>query len=578
MRSARSKFKQRCWRFLWALLPALLVGCAQLPAQHTHDAASPEPLARMSVPIPATDQDVNAQLLAGEFALSGNDLEAAAQAYARAAMLSTDPEVASRAVGLAIAVHDAAGATRAIGRWESLGASPASLAEARARLALGRGDTDTARQQLDILTTSGDKDAWRVLGRILLGARDSAQAGNLLESLAIPARLPDDDKAWLAMSEIGEKFGRHAYARTIADAALKRFHTADTYAWAGQLAFHAGKRAQARRLFVKAIALAPDEARLRLAYAGILSNTGDNKAAVKVLSRGRQNAQTFAARAGYAARAKDKRELARIYAELQKAPRKIREQSDFLLGQLAEMAGKRKQALAWYTKVDLDDDHRFDADLRSAILLHQQGERERAHSRAQQLQTEYADQAEPLRRALQVDAEMYMQDEQYAQAVPIYTRALQLAPTNTELLYGRGLAYAESGKIDAAVSDLKHLLTLKPDDIDAANALGYTLADNDRNLDEAHNLIERARSARPNDPAIDDSWGWLQYRLGHLQQAEQALRMSWSERKDADVGAHLAEVLWKRGQSAEARKVLAEAWRLDPHNATLETLKKKITP
>jgi hypothetical protein len=44
------------------------------------------------------------------------------------------------------------------------------MAEARAELALDHGDTDEARRQLELLIGSGDKDAWRQFGRVLLGA------------------------------------------------------------------------------------------------------------------------------------------------------------------------------------------------------------------------------------------------------------------------------------------------------------------------------------------------------------------------------------------------------------------------
>lgn len=556
----------------------MLFGCAQMPVRQAVPEPTQQPLARMTVATPTADNDLTAQLLQAEFALSANDLKTAAQAYSRAAALSNDPEVAKRAVGLAIAEHDGAAAERNMGRWQALGASVAELAGARAQLAIDRGDSDEAQRQLQILTASGDKDAWRTFGRIVLGTRDSALASRLLEALATPSRLPDDWHAWLAMSEIGDKLGRRDYAQSIAEAALKRFHSADTYAWEAQLQFKAGHLDRARALFAEAVRKAPKDTRLRFGYASLLAQTGDYKVAARVLANGPQDAKTFAARASFAARAKDIPELARIYAELKRAPQDVRDASDYLLGQLAEMAGKRTQALDWYAKVGDDSEHRFDAGLRGVVLLHQLGKVKQAHVRANALHAEYADDPDESRRALQLDAELYMQELDYTHAAAAYSKALQLDPDNTELLYGRGLAYAEGGKIDAAVADLKHLLKLKPDDVDAANALGYTLADNDRNLDEARRLIEQARQARPNDAAIDDSWGWLQYRLGHLQQAEKALRASWAQHKDADVGAHLAEVLWTRGDKLEARNVLAEAHRLDPHNATLLATQKKLQP
>jgi tetratricopeptide (TPR) repeat protein len=452
------------------------------------------------------------------------------------------------------------------------------LARARAELALARGNTAEARRQLTSLVATGDKDAWQQFGRVLLGARDPAQAAQLLEALATPERLPADPQAWLAMSELGDKLGRSAYATRIAEAAAQRFHSAETFAWAAQLKAKAGDQAGAFALLRKALAQAPDNTRLRLAYASMLSQSGNYQAAATLLDKGPQDIATYTLRAALAAQAHDQKTVAALYRKLQHAPADVREQSAFLLGQLAEMQGRKDEALAWYDQVGDSDDHAFDADLRSAVLLHQQGKRAEAHALLEQLQTAYLDQPTPLRRAWEADAELYMSERNYAQAVSAFSHALQVVPNDPELLYGRGLAYAEAGQTDQAIADLRHLLQLKPNDIDASNALGYTLADANRDLPEAQKLLAAARAAKPDDPAIADSWGWLQYRLGHLAQAEQVLRGAWAKRKDADVGVHLGEVLWKRGQTADARRVFEQVRQVDPNNAQLRATLQRLKP
>ena len=454
----------------------------------------------------------------------------------------------------------------------------ADLAQARAELALATGDTAGARSQLERLVGSGDPHAWRRFGRALISARDPAQAGQLLETLATPERLPADPQAWLAMSELGEKLGRAKYATTIADAAVARFHTTETYAWAAQMKFKGGDRKGAADLLKQALARSPQNVQLRLTYASLLSQGGDYKAAAKLLDKGPQSAETYALRAGLAAQAHDKQAIARLYRQLKQAPANVREGSAFLLGQLAEMQDRNDEALAWYDQVGDDDPHAFDADLRSAVILHTQGKVDDAHALLDQLETAYLDQPEELRRAWQADAELYMREQHYAQAAKAYDHALQVLPDDPGLLYGRGLAYAEANEIDQAVADFRHLLRLKPDDIDASNALGYTLADAGRDLPEAKKLIEVARAAKPHDPAIADSWGWLQYRLGHLDEAARALRQAWSAAKDADVGVHLGEVLWKLGKRQDAQHVFDQVRKLDPRNASLRDTLRRLKP
>ncbi len=579
VRSAARKFKQLRHFTALAALMLGLAACANAPSRDAlAPTATPQPLARMVVATPDAEHDLVAQLMAGEMALGKNDLKTASAHYDKAVALSLDPKVAERAAGLAIAVHDGDAARRALARWQTLGVKPAQLAHARAELALDQGDATDAGRQLTLLTSSGDKDAWRLFGRVLIGARDQAQAARLLEALATPQRLPAEPRAWLAMSELGDKLGRHAYAMEIAQAAMQRFDSAETYAWAAQMKFKDGDHQGAQVLLKKALAKAPKDTHLRLLYAGMLSESGDDAAAAQLLARGTQDPGIYAMRAVLAARHKDIKSLAALYSELERAAPEVRSRNTYLLGQLAEMQHLESEALDWYGQVGDEDPHVFDADLRSALLLHEQGKRDQAHQLLAQLEIDYLEQPEQLRQAWQADAELYLREQNYSQAEAAFSRALQVMPKDPRLLYGRGLAYAAAGQIDRAVEDFRQLLKIKPGDVDVSNALGYTLVDADRDLPEAQKLLEVARKAKPDDPAIADSWGWLQYRLGHLEQAEQTLRGAWLAGRDADVGVHLGEVLWKQGRRQDAQKIFDEVRKLDPRSSSLQEALKRLQP
>lgn len=582
VRTGHAKFKQV--RHFAALAATMVVaGCASLPPSVPAPEKAPahtqaQPLARLQVATLPPERDAVEQLLRGEFALGKGDLKQAADAYGKAAEVSNDPKIAERAVGLAIAVHRPQAARRAWVRWRALGASPRDLQRARAELALSTGDSDEARQALMALTADGKDASWRAFGRVLLHTRDQALAGRLLIAVASPGRLPAHVDAWLAMSEMGMRFGRRDYANRLAKEAMQRFHTGTAYAWAAELKLKDGDLAAARGLFERAYRRAPKDAHVRLAYAALLAHQKQEKQAEAVLAGGPQTAETFEARTAYAAHAKDKVTLQRIYAQLSAAGPQVRQSSYFLLGQLAELLNKPRQAVDWYAQVSDDDRHAFDADLRRAVLMYAQGEHAQAHALAERMQDDYSDDADAVRKSAQLDAELYMNEHDYPRAIAAYSAALKAKPKDADVLYGRGVAYAEAGQMKQSIGDLRRVLELRPDDIDAANALGYTLADNDQDLDEATTLLTKARTARPDDPAIADSWGWLQYRLGHLQRAELSLRLAWKARRDAEVGAHLAQVLWTRGDKAEARRVLGEAVALDPHNASLLAVKRKMTP
>ena len=556
----------------------LLAACTTAPRRGEAAARLRQPLAKLDLPARPGAEDAGALVLAGEFALQHGDDKAAAADYARAAMASRDPKIAQRAVELNLAVYDERQSSALLERWQSLGADPRAIAGARAQLAMLQGNRAEAEKQFAILLASHDPDDWRAFGRALVGARDPALAGVLLETLAPPQRMPADEKLWVAFSQLGEKLGRHAYARELADRAAVKFGGEASLLWAAQLKLSSGDHAGARSLFAHALAKNPKDTALRMAYAAVLFSDGDGQGAQRVLAQGPQDARTWAARVAYAARAKDKATLANLYSQLKRAPADVRDDSAFLLGQLAELLGRDDEALAWYAQVGDEDDHAFDAQARTAVLLDRHGKTQQARESARRLQQDYADDPDHLRAAYQLEAELYERTDDYRQAADVYARGLHALPDDAELLYGRGLAEAEDGDTAAGIADLRRLLALKPDDVDAMNALGYTMADTDQHLDEATGLLRKALAAKPDQPAIVDSWGWLQYRLGHLDDAEKNLRRAWGMSKDADIGVHLGEVLWKRGKQDEARKVFAQVRKLDPDNKGLRAALERLHP
>jgi Flp pilus assembly protein TadD len=555
-------------------LALLLAGCANAP-QRASDGK--QPLHTLNLPEQPAEA-VSTLVLAAEFALQHGDAKTAAADYAQAAAQSDDPKIAQRAVDLNLAIQDEHGASSSLARWQALGAPPRELASARAQLAMLQGNRGEAEREFATLLTSSKVDDWKDFGQALLQARDPALAGVLLESLAPVSKLPADEKLWVAFSQLGEKLGRHNYAQQLADAAVKRFGGAPSLTWAAQMKLTTGDRAGAKALFAHAIAKSPKDTDLRMAYAALLAQDGDNAGAERVLAAGPQDAQTWAARVAYAARANDKALLAKLYSQLKRAPQDVQQDSAFLLGQLAELLGKDSEALQWYAQVPDDDEHAFDAQARSAVLIDKAGRHEDAHQIARGLQQDYVDDPDSLRRAYELDAELYVRAGDQKAAIDVYGRGLHALPDDEELLYGRSLSEAESGDTQAAISDLRRVLALKPDNVEAMNALGYTLADSGQHLDEATQLLTKALKAKPQEPAIIDSWGWLQYRLGHLDEAEQTLRRAWDKSKDADIGVHLGEVLWKRGKQDQARAVFAQVRKIDPSSKTLHAALERLHP
>lgn len=557
------------------VLAIATAACAPLPQKTPATGVATAPAVAAAAP----ENDLMLKLLAAQFALQADDLAAGAQGYAEAAELSDDPAVAEEATRLALAVRQWPLAKRALARWQRLAPKEPGIVQSRAALALGEQRGDDAYTDLAALAARGDDQSWRLVAQALLNAPDKTAAAKLLDRLATPEHLGAKETNWIAMSQLAFKLGDKAMAQRLADRAVSTFRGSESYAWSARLALDRGDKAGAREQYAEALKRDPDSLRLRGGYAALLADAGDNAAAARALERGPQNDTTYAARAAYAARAEDKSALARLYRQMQADRGERSGERSYLLGQVGEMLERRAEALDWYREVGDDQEHWFDARIREAVLLDQLGREAEAMDFLHQLQAQTGEDSEQLSSAYLLEAELLVRRQRPRDALAVYERALGVLPDDTRLLYARALLAVEQGEQEAAERDLRRVVELKPDDAEAMNALGYTLVDGSPRggpkLSEARELIRRAIELKPNEPAIIDSLGWLHYRLGDLDASLKQLRRAYEKQPEADIAAHLGEVLWAKGERDEARRIWEEGRRKDPKNKVLlETIKR----
>ena len=170
---------------------------------------------------------------------------------------------------------------------------------------------------------------------------------------------------------------------------------------------------------------------------------------------------------------------------------------------------------------------------------------------------------------LLVEANLLLEADRGQEAFDTLTGALNEFPDNTRLLYMRSLIAVGLDQIDTAETDLRAVLALEPSNAAALNALGYTLADRTSRLEEAEGLIQRAYALEPEDAAIIDSMGWIAYRMGRFEEARRYLEQAFLRDRNAEIAAHLGEVIWVLGDTSRARQVWNEGMRIEPGNQTL---------
>lgn len=246
----------------------------------------------------------------------------------------------------------------------------------------------------------------------------------------------------------------------------------------------------------------------------------------------------------------------------------------FFLGQLDQEQKNLSAALEHYRQVTSGNQY-IAARARAAQILLQQGKPDEAR---ELLHNTRGGSAEERTQLTMAEAQLLRDAGRHADAYAVLVEALAAQPDNVDMLYDAALTAERSGRPELLEMHLQHLLSLRPDHAHALNALGYSLADRNIRLDEAFALITRALTILPDDPFITDSLGWVQFRLGRLEEALATLERAYRGKPDPEIAAHIGEVLWSLGRRDEARRVLDEATRQHPDNETLTSTIKKLLP
>jgi tetratricopeptide (TPR) repeat protein len=241
---------------------------------------------------------------------------------------------------------------------------------------------------------------------------------------------------------------------------------------------------------------------------------------------------------------------------------------------LAQLAEKRKDfagAEAWLAKI-ANSQELVQAQTRRASLLAKQGKLSEARQLIRALPERKPEDA---RVKLMAEITLLRDQKEYKSAYELLSRAVTQFPGETELLYDQAMMAEKLGSLDEMERLLRQLVQLKPDYHHAYNALGYSLAERNVRLPEAKQLIQKALEFAPADPFIQDSLGWVEFRMGNKAESARILEAAYKAKPDAEIAAHYGEVMWSMGQRDKAIAVWKEGMLLNPENETLlETLKR----
>ncbi len=249
-------------------------------------------------------------------------------------------------------------------------------------------------------------------------------------------------------------------------------------------------------------------------------------------------------------------------------------QGYFLLAEIAEQSQKPDEVEHYLALIDSPQDA-IRVQARRAAILARQGKLEEARALIRATPESLP---EDERAKINAEAQLLRDNKQFQLVYDFLQESLQRNPEDADLRYDLAMAAEKLDKIDEMEKLLRQVIADKPEYHHAYNALGYSLADRKLRLPEARELVKKALAFAPNDPFILDSLGWVEFRSGNLDQARQILQGAFEAKPDAEIAAHLGEVLWSLGDKDQAHAVWNSGLLQNPDNDTLlDTIKRLST-
>ncbi|MFM0375975.1 tetratricopeptide repeat protein (plasmid) [Paraburkholderia strydomiana] len=566
---------------LWAF--AALPAHAQDPSPESDDTSvtlsdplgPPSAEEQKALPNVQLTSQIVFQVLAAEVALQRNQPAPAYQTYLALARDTHDPRMAQRATEIALAAQSPSDALAAAQLWQQYAPGSERAAQLDASLLVLSGKPDDAAPLLarELEKVPAQNRGSAILALQLLISRGPNRIGGLHVLQDLLKNDMNRPEAQLAVA-------RQQLVSNDAPGARKSLEQAlalkPDYLPAALMLSQMGpeERKEGIASLEKYVQQNPKshDARLALAQMYLASDRLDDAqkqfeimhkanandltplmalALIKIQQKNFAEAQTY---------------LTQYAQQAEKTPGADAGQAYIYLAQLALEQKNEAAAADWLDKISPSSQQYMPAQITRAQLLAKQGKPDDARRQLANLRP-----ADPRDQALvaRTDAAILFDAKRYPEAETRLQQATAAFPDDPDLSYDYAMAAEKNGHFDVMEAQLRKLIQTQPDNPQAYNALGYSLADRNQRLAEADKLVEKASSLAPNDAFIMDSVGWVKYRMGNTSDAIKVLRKAYDIQPNAEIGAHLGEVLWKAGDQDQARAAFREARKLEPNNETL---------
>jgi tetratricopeptide (TPR) repeat protein len=516
-------------------------------------------------------------ILLGEIAGKRGQLSTALENYQTAARSSSDPRVTERAVGIALFVQNNTATLEMARRWYAL--QPANI-QARQVLALAllrNALVEEAVGHLEAVRNATTKDGQEGFAIVsaLLGQVDDKQV--VFKTMrALRERQPQSKFAlyYYSVAALGVKDYQQALEGL--NAALVRDPKwGPANLLRSRVRIEMGDIDPALKELAQAVAAAPKDAVLRTGYARLLVGAGrlnDARHQFQVLAKQNpKDADNLFALGLLAVEARQFGDATTYFMSVLRLGKRVMDVY-YELGRLEELRGHYRKAQGWYARIN-NDERYLSAQVRIGAMQARLGDFAAMSTHFTNIREDNPQSEVTLYIA---EAEILREEKRHQGVFDLLSQALERNPENKDLLYARALAAEKIDRLDVLEQDLRRLIEADPNNGQALNALGYTLADRTDRYQEALGYLERAIILLPNDATVLDSMGWVYFHLSRYEESLKYLRRAYELNNDAEIAAHLSEVLWVTGQQDEARKIWRQAFEKSPTNDYLLKVKERF--
>lgn len=538
-----------------------------------------------------TNADDIFSLLVVEFAIQDGKFELAAQAAFDFAKEKNDVPMARKAMQLYLASSSSQKAADAARLWYKLDPDNEEAAATALALAASNGETEGLVNALRLrLKQAKNKErAIYQTASIVARMNDKRMALDVYEK-AVEALVDDESTTFMLLADLAYQAKELDKAWHSSLKALELDAASDAAAERVLQYGRESHKKEAMELVGNFIRANTTARRLRLLYISEMVNDREFDAAIHELKEMEKNFPEdfdllyMEAQVYYQARQLTQaKKLLKQFLDVQTQRREALSDAEtdaqgqsadarIMLAQIYEEEQNYRAAISQLEKID-DPSAQLQIQMQIAVLHGKNGNEAKATALLKSLQSEEEDDAVRIRLT---QALIYRNAGKADQAIRYLRQADNDMPRNALIKYELAMMYEQQGSFEEMETLLREVIALKPSSPEAYNALGYVFADRNMHLDEAQLLLDRAVALAPDNPFILDSMGWLQFRLGNLELALEYLENAFELSEQADIAAHLGEVLWVKGEKNRARDIFIKGRELEKQNKTLEDAIKRL--